>query len=90
MNTGLLFSTFPYISGKGLSLGRMTDLDLPALWDILGDEENFRYAPTAALPLSCTVIIRRSASNIPLWKMSTSISTTKSIGVKSSLCMTTR
>ena len=49
MNTGLLFSTFPYISGKGLSLGRMTDLDLPALWDILGDEENFRYAPTAAL-----------------------------------------
>lgn len=50
MNTGLLFSSFPFITGQNVSLARMTDLDLPALWDVLGDEENFRYAPTAALP----------------------------------------
>ncbi|WP_322176562.1 GNAT family N-acetyltransferase [Acutalibacter caecimuris] len=49
MNTGLLFSSFPFYSGHGVSLARMTDLDIPALWEVLGDEENFRYAPTAAL-----------------------------------------
>ena len=49
VNTGLLFSSFPFIAGQGVSLARMSDLDLPALWDVLGDEENFRYAPTGPL-----------------------------------------
>lgn len=49
MNIGLLFSSFPFIAGDGVTLARMTDLDLPAMWEIMGDEENFRYAPTAPL-----------------------------------------
>lgn len=55
MNVQLLFSNFPFLSGKGLTLARMTDLDLEAMWEIMGDEENYRYAPTAALrsPTQC-------------------------------------
>lgn len=50
MNTSLLFSSFPFIPGSTVTLSRMTDLDLEALWAVLGDEENFRYAPTGPLP----------------------------------------
>ena len=62
MNTGLLFSSFPFIAGSGLSLTQMTDLDLDAMWEILGDEENFRYAPTGPLayPELCMVKLRQT------------------------------
>lgn len=50
MNTSLLFSSFPFITGPNVTLSRMTDMDAEALWDVLGDEENFRYAPTGPLP----------------------------------------
>ncbi|WP_322203868.1 GNAT family N-acetyltransferase [Acutalibacter intestini] len=50
MNTSLLFSSFPFFSGQKVTLARMTELDLEALWAVLGDEENFRYAPTGPLP----------------------------------------
>ena len=50
MNTSLLFSSFPFITGQNVTLSRMTDMDAEALWEVLGDEENFRYAPTAPLP----------------------------------------
>ena len=55
MNLDLLFSSFPFYTGHGVTLARMTDLDLEALWEIWGDEENFRWAPTAALryPAQC-------------------------------------
>ena len=45
-----LFSSFPFITGQNVTLSRMTDMDAEALWEVLGDEENFRYAPTAPLP----------------------------------------
>lgn len=50
MNTSLLFSSFPFIAGRNVTLSRMTEVDAEALWAVLGDEENFRYAPTAPLP----------------------------------------
>lgn len=55
MNLDLLFSSYPFFSGYGVTLAAMSDPDLDALWDIWGDEENFRYAPTAALrsPAQC-------------------------------------
>ena len=43
MNTSLLFSSFPFITGPNVTLSRMTDMDAEALWEVLGDEENFRY-----------------------------------------------
>lgn len=57
MNIKLLFSSYPFITGHGVTLARMTDLDLEALWDVMGDEENFRYAPTGPLshPSQCQV-----------------------------------
>lgn len=56
MNTGLLFSAFPFISGEGLTLAQMSRLDLAALWELLGDEENFRFSPTGPLadPAHCS------------------------------------
>ena len=57
MDIKLLFSSYPFITGHGVTLARMTDLDLEALWDVMGDEENFRYAPTGPLsaPGQCQV-----------------------------------
>ena len=49
MKTSLLFSSFPFITGEKVTLSRMTELDLRALWEIMGDDENYRFAPTAAL-----------------------------------------
>lgn len=60
MNTSLLFSSFPFIAGKNVTLSRMTEVDAEALWAVLGDEENFRYAPTAPLP-SPTLCAQRIA-----------------------------
>lgn len=47
MKTQLLFSSYPFISGEKVTLSRVTEIDLKALWAILGDEENFRYLPSA-------------------------------------------
>ncbi|WP_369298858.1 GNAT family N-acetyltransferase [uncultured Neglectibacter sp.] len=49
MKTNLLFSSFPFIAGEKVTLTRMTELDLRSLWEIMGDDENYRFAPTAAL-----------------------------------------
>lgn len=49
MNTALLFSSFPFISCEEITLSRITETDAPALWEIMGDDENFRYSPTGAL-----------------------------------------
>lgn len=64
MKTDLLFSSFPFISGDKVTLSRMTDLDLKALWSIMGDEDNYRFAPTAALlsPGECAAKLRQAES----------------------------
>lgn len=49
MKTDLLFSSYPFITGEKVTLSRMTELDLRALWEVMGDDENYRFAPTAAL-----------------------------------------
>ncbi len=49
MKSSLLFSSFPFITGSKVTLTRMTELDLRSLWEIMGDEENYRFAPTAAV-----------------------------------------
>ena len=38
MKGSLLFSSYPFISSKKVTLTRVTDMDLEALWQILGDE----------------------------------------------------
>lgn len=55
MKTDLLFSSFPFIAAEKVTLTRMTELDLRSLWEIMGDEEAYRFAPTAALrsPAEC-------------------------------------
>lgn len=62
MNTSLLFSSFPFITGPNITLSRMTDMDLDALWEVMGDEENYRYAPTAALwsPAQCPQVLQQA------------------------------
>lgn len=62
MKTQLLFSSFPFLSGDKVTLARMTELDLKNLWLVMGDEENFRYTPTAALrsPNECVRKLRQA------------------------------
>ncbi len=62
MKTDLLFSSFPFIAGEKVTLTRMTELDLNALWEVMGDEENYRFAPTAALrsPSECAAKLRQA------------------------------
>ena len=62
MKTDLLFSSYPFITGEKVTLSRMTELDLRALWEIMGDEENYRFAPTAALRSfsECTPKLRQA------------------------------
>lgn len=61
MKTDLLFSSYPFLSSEKVTLTRITDLDLPRLWEILGDEDNYRFRPTAALasPGECAAQLRR-------------------------------
>jgi len=61
MKTSLLFSSFPFIPSEKVTLTRMTELDLNAMWEIMGDEENYRFAPTAALrsPAECGLKLRQ-------------------------------
>ena len=49
MKGSLLFSSYPFISSKKVTLTRVTDMDLEALWQILGDEDSHRFTPEAAL-----------------------------------------
>ncbi len=62
MKTNLLFSSFPFITSEKVTLTRMTELDLKDLWAIMGDEENYRFAPTAALrsPAECAAKLRQA------------------------------
>lgn len=64
MKTELLFSSYPFLTGDKVTLSRMTDLDLPGLWKILGDEENFLYAPTGPLQsqAECRARLRQADS----------------------------
>lgn len=64
MKTQLLFSSFPFLAGDKVTLARMTELDLKNLWLIMGDEQNFRYSPTAALrnPNECILKLRQAES----------------------------
>jgi len=49
VKTSLLFSSYPFINSEKVTLTRITDMDLEALWQILGDEESHRF--TAEGPL---------------------------------------
>lgn len=62
MKTELLFSSFPFITAEKVTLTRMTELDLKPLWEIMGDDENYRFAPTAALnsPNECAAKLRHA------------------------------
>ena len=61
MKTSLLFSSFPFIASEKVTLTRMTELDLNAMWEIMGDDDNYRFAPTAALrsPAECVLKLRQ-------------------------------
>ena len=62
MKSELLFGAFPFIAGDKVSLSRMTELDLRDLWAIVGDDENYRFMPTAALESSagCAAKLRQA------------------------------
>lgn len=49
MKTTMLFSTFPFILSDRVTLSRMSEIDAAALWEILGDDETYRYNPGSAL-----------------------------------------
>lgn len=49
MKTDLLFSSHPFISCEKVTLTRITDMDIPALWEIMGNEDNYRFSPTGAM-----------------------------------------
>ncbi len=62
MKTHLLFGGYPFLAGDKVTLSRITELDLKSLWTVWGDEENFRFLPTAALrsPAECTERLREA------------------------------
>lgn len=62
MKTDLLFSSFPFAQQGKVTLHGLSELDIPALWGILGDEDNFRYMPNAApsSPEECKVFLRQA------------------------------
>ncbi len=64
MKTNLLFSSFPFIAAEKVTLSRMAELDLKELWSMMGDEENYRFAPTAALrsPAECAGKLKQADS----------------------------
>ncbi len=61
MKTDLLFSSYPFITSEKVTLTRISELDLSRLWEILGDEGNYRFRPTAPLasPGECAGQLRR-------------------------------
>ena len=62
MKYDLLFSGFPFIKGDKVTLSRMTEMDIKALWSIISDEENYRYLSTAAAasPPECKIRLRQA------------------------------
>jgi Acetyltransferases, including N-acetylases of ribosomal proteins len=48
MKLDLLFTTFPFISGEGVTLNRITEMDFKSLCEIMADEENYRFSPDSA------------------------------------------
>ncbi len=61
MKSSLLFSSYPFISSEKVTLTRVTDMDLDALWQILSDEDSHRFTPEAALvtPRECGAKLRQ-------------------------------
>ncbi len=49
MKLDLLFSSFPFITSEKVTLTQITDLEFEDLWEIMGDDENYRFSPTGAL-----------------------------------------
>ena len=49
MKYNLLFSNYPFIKCDQVTLNRITDLDLRSLWEIMSDDDNYRYSPTRAM-----------------------------------------
>ncbi len=50
MKTDLLFSSYPFISNEYVTVSRIAPSDSEALWEIMGDDDNFLFSPNAALP----------------------------------------
>lgn len=48
MKTDLLFSSYPFLSCDAVTISRITPTDLQSLWEIMSDDENFRYSPSGA------------------------------------------
>lgn len=48
MKTNLLFSTWPFLKCEKVTLSQPAETDLESLWQILSDDENFRFNPEAA------------------------------------------
>ncbi len=49
MKTDLLFSSYPFISNESVTVSQIAPSDAAALWEIMGDDENFLFSPNAAL-----------------------------------------
>lgn len=49
MKLDFLFSSFPFISSDRVTISRINDTDIQALWEIMSDDANYRFSPTAAL-----------------------------------------
>lgn len=49
MKLNLLFSSFPFLSCDTVTISRITATDMQSLWEIMSDDENYRYSPTGAL-----------------------------------------
>lgn len=49
MKTDLLFSSFPFLSCETVTISRITGTDIESLWEIMSDDENFRYNPSGAV-----------------------------------------
>lgn len=49
MKMDLLFSSFPFISDEHVTVSQIAPTDIDALWEIMGDDENYMFSPNAAL-----------------------------------------
>lgn len=50
MKADLLFSSYPFISNELVTVSQIAPTDSDALWEIMGDDENYLFSPNAALP----------------------------------------
>ena len=55
MKASLLFSNYPFIKCDRVTLNRISELDLRSLWEIMSDDENYRYNPTGAMKTKDTL-----------------------------------